>query len=243
MGITTVFGSSTTSSSLGATVLDTEGGDGSGFDLARTLFSIRAPGGTADCLGATAPTECMARNLAENAVPMGIWTLFAFAFIIGLIMFASAVADLAKGQDRGISPKGIAAKFISAIALMNGGVFFTYATNTLLGDRSGGATLDASGLVEGSSMLSYTPPAGPAILEHYANLIGHVFTILVFFGAWAFVKGIFTLRAASEQRGQATVGGGLVFLAGGILLANAKYTACVVMTTMGGTGMGATFCN
>ena len=245
IGVTTLFGSSGSSGGLGASMLDTDGGRAkSGFDLASVFADVRAPGGTADCMSVEAPAECMARNLAENAIPGAIWTLFAFAFLIGLFTLASAIMDITKGQQAGGLPKGWGVKFLTSVLLLNGSTLYTFTTNTLLGQRDGGkATINEDGLVAGSSMLTYRPPGNaPDILVKYAELIGHCFTILAFFGAWAFIRGIFMLRAASEGRSQGTVGMALVYIGAGILLANSKYSSCMILTTMGGGDMATGFC-
>jgi len=245
MGVTTLFGNTGSAGTLGSEKLDTGAGAGqaAGVNLDGMVSPLRGAVGTQDCLAQAAPAACMAGNLAVNAVPMAVWTLFAFAFILGLIGLASAIVDLTKGQQQGGMPKGLGTKFATSILLLNGMTLYTFTTNTLLGNKDGAsATILQSGLNDNSGMLRYTVSAGPEILKKYAELIGHCFTILAFFGAWAFIKGIFMIRAASEGRSQGTVGMGMVYIVAGILLANAKYSTCMILTTLGGQSMGGAFC-
>lgn len=245
-GVMTVFGNVTGAGTLQGNGLDV-GNDGiagsaSSADIASGVFAAFANVGTVEnCLAAAAPAACMAKNIAVNAIPMATWMLFGMSFLAGLVIFASAIMDITKTQQNHGMPRGWLAKVVTSVLLLNSATLFTFASKTVLGRNDG--PINEQGLNAGSSMLTYAPQgASIDIVKKYAELIGWCFTILAFFGAWAFVRGIFIIKASGEGRSQDGIGKGLVFIIAGILLANAKYTACVVLTTMGGSDMGNGFC-
>lgn len=243
-GVMTVFGHSTGAYALGAIGLDTDGAapfTGSST-LASSLFTGFAQvGSVQNCLDQSAPAACMARNIAVNAIPMATWMLFGMTFLIGMVTFASAIMDITRTQQNQGMPRGWLVKVVTSVLLLNSATLFTYTTQTLLGRNDG--PISEQGLDANSSMLSYPVNSSIEIVQRYAELIGWCFTILAFFGAWAFVRGIFIVKASGEGRSNdAGFGKGLVFIVAGVLLANAKYSSCVVLTTMGGAQMGQGFC-
>jgi hypothetical protein len=249
VGIWTVFGADGmfTSSDLHAAQNGLD--DGSGLSSAQSAgdriaryAQVQAP---QSCIGSSAGSgnsavTCMAQNIAQNAIPIGVIAVFAAAFIGGLFVFASCLFEMSKG-DRGGQTPAFWGKAVGSVLLMNGIYFFVTSTNTLLG--SGQSTISTNGVDANSSMLSYTAPSGmTGSLATYAQLIGYCFVILTFFGAFAFVKGLFIIKDASENKGQAQYSHGIVFAFAGILLANAKYTVCLVLSTVAGSGNTSGFC-
>jgi len=188
----------------------------------------------------------MARNIATNAIPMAIWALLGITFIVGFLNFASAIAEMTHSQNsHGSShglPKGWWLKIITSILLMNAATLFTLFSTTILAAND--SPITAQGLNAGSSLLQYPSNSSIAIVQKYAEMIGYCFVILTFFGVWAFVRGIFLIKATAEGRqSQGSYGMGFVFIVAGVLLANAKYSTCVILTTMGGSQMAQGFCN
>jgi len=242
VGLRTLYGTTAAGNSLGITGLDVgqDGGVPGGNPMSEMLGNLASVGQVDDCLVKDAPAACMGANIARNAIPMAVWTLFAFATLAGLFQFASAIMDLVKGQQQGGPPKGLAVKFITAILLINSIGLYTLASRTVLGNEDN--PIGKGGLNASSNMLTYTVEPTFEVLKKYAELIGHAFTILAFFGAWAFVRGVFMLRSTAEGKGQGSFGMAMVYIVAGILLANAKYSSCVIMTTLGGDGMGNGFC-
>lgn len=242
-GLITVFSEAASggASALAGLELDADGGASITSGLVGGVTGMANVGSVQNCLTSSTPATCMARNIAVNAIPMAIWTLFGMTFLLGLIGFASAIFDITRSQGQGGLPKGWSTKVVTSILLMNGATLFTMATSTVLGRQDG--PINEQGLNSGSSMLSYPANSSISIVQQYAEMIGHCFTILAFFGAWAFIRGIFLVKAAAEGRTQSgSYGMSAVFIVAGILLANAKYSACVALTTMGGEAMGQGFC-
>lgn len=241
IGLRTVFNQSTAASALSGVGLDFESGTGSNpmQSIAGNAQGAAAP---QNCMGQEAPATCMARNIAQNAIPMAVWTLFGITFLVGLITFSGAIIDITKSQGQQGLPKGWGAKIVTSVLLMNAATLFTFASNTVLSATDSPVT--EQGLNSGSSLLQYPVDSSIAIVQKYAEMIGYCFTILTFFGVWAFVRGIFLVKATAEGRSNhGSYGMGFVFIVAGILLANAKYSACVILTTMGGSGMSQGFCN
>ena len=209
-------------------------------DKLKSMASVTAP---TNCLeeGAEGVT-CMARNIAVNAVPMGIIAVFVAVFIGGLWGFGSALFELTKVQGGQRIPEGWWGRLIFSILLMNGPVLLAIFSQTILGN---GGTIQQSGLQSGSSLLSYTIDSG-AQFKLYEELIGYLFIILALFGAIAFVRGIYVMKAAGEGRGAggASYGHGIVFMVAGVLLANAKISTCTILTTVGAQSLqGFGFCS
>lgn len=242
IGMMSLLGAARGGAELGAAGLDYN-------DVGITGNFLKAiTGGTADvgavdnCLVSEAPATCMAKNIATNIVPMAVMMLFAMVFIIGLISFASALADIAKSSERSDNSRGHGTRIVTSILLMNAPLFFTMMTTTLLnpGDDT---PITLKGLNADSSLLSYPTKSPLAVVQNFTQLIGHSFTILAFFGAWAFVRGIFMAKSVAERGGQnGTYGMAATYIVAGILLANSKFSACLILGTIGGADAGAGFC-
>jgi len=241
IGMTSVFGSARGGSTLGAGGLDYNDGGMSGNFLDAITGGLANVGDVENCLVSDAPATCMARNIAVNVVPMAVMMLFAMVFIIGLIAFASAIIDIAKASERGDNSRGHGTRIITAVLLMNAPLLFTMLTTTLL--NPGDSPITVSGLNAGSSMLSYPAGSTLEVVQRFTQLIGHSFTILAFFGAWAFVRGIFMIKSVAEKGpSSGSYGMAATYIVAGILLANSKFSACLVLGTIGGSAMGAGFC-
>ena len=69
--------------------------------------------------------------------------------------------------------------------------------------------------------------------EDYDKLLAAVFTIVWIVGVLAFVKGIYALRAASDGRAGATVGGAVLHMVGGLMAWHIVGLLDAVQTTLG----------
>lgn len=241
IGMTSILGAARGGSQLGSTGLDFSESGVSGNWLSGLTGGTVGVGGVENCLIDTvAPAACMAKNIATNVVPMAVMALFAMVFIFGLIIFATALVDLAKAQENPNHSRGHLTKLVTAAMLMNAPVAFNLVTQTLLG-RDG--TINTIGNVQDSDLLKYTTGSSLEIVKRYTDLIGHAFTILVFFGAWAFVRGIFMIKSVVEGRNQqGSFGMAGVYIVAGILMANAKVSTCFILNTVGGASMAQGFC-
>lgn len=243
IGMFSVLGAARGGSTLGSTGLDFSDGGSTGNWLGGITGGTVGVGNVQNCLADTvAPAACMAKNIATNVIPMAVMALFAMVFIFGLMIFANALIQIAKDQESGgrNGQGGAVTKLITAALLMNAPVAFNLATQTLLG-REG--TINQIGNVASSDLLRYTSGSSLEIVKKYTELIGHAFTILVFFGAWAFVRGIFMIKAVVEGRSQqGSFGMAGVYIIAGVLMANAKVSTCFILNTVGGASMAAGFC-
>lgn len=241
IGMMSVFGSVRGEGTLGSGALDYNDGGMGGDFMSAITGGLANVGSVENCLTSEAPATCMAKNLAVNVVPMAIMMLFAVVFIIGLIAFASAIVDIAKASERGDNSKGRMARIVTAILLMNAPLFFSMMTTTLL--NPGESPITAAGFNGASNMLKYPAGSEIQVVKNFTEIIGHSFTILTFFGAWAFVRGIFMIKSVAEKGGQSgSYGMAATYIIAGILLANAKFSACLVLGTVGGAAMGQGFC-
>lgn len=254
-GIENIFGGKSELAAI-SQQLDLDTGSGSGGLAAgqslmqQALSYAGSPMPPEDCLAKLEGVTCMARNLAKNAVPMGIYAIYTICFLAGFAMFASCLWAVSKAYGQGGGhqglPPGFWTKFAVALLLINSPLLIMTFATTLQGH---GGVLSITGFDAGSSFLSYSfsqtqsATNTSAQLQKFAELIGYVFVILAFFGVWAFFKGIFMVKASAEGKSQGTMGGGMVFMVGGVLLANAKISTCMVMYTFGGMGMTFGFCN
>lgn len=252
VGIHNIFGGASELAQI-SQQLDLETGSGSGaLSSGQSLLSqaiglAGTPQTPEDCYAAATGITCMAKNIAKNAIPMGIYTIYTICFLAGLAMFASVLWTVSKayGQSSQGLPQGIWTKAAVALLLINSPLLIMTFATTLQGH---GGVLTIEGFDAGSNFLSYsfqqTQQASntSAQLQRFAELIGYVLVILAFFGVWAFFKGIFMVKATAEGKSQGTMGGGFVFMVGGVLLANAKISTCMILYTFGGSGMTFGFC-
>lgn len=194
------------------------------------MATVTAP---ENCFAADRGVPCMAGNIAKNIVPIGVIAVFGFVFLAGLWGFGSALFELARshGQEGRGTPPGWWGKVLASVLMMNGPPFFMAVTNSILG--TGGNAVGNTGLNSGSSLLTYNIQ-GATVLQQYATLIGHVFTIMVLFGVLAFVKGLFVIKSAAERQGNATFSHGIVFMVAGVLLANSKLSTCAILASIAG---------
>lgn len=240
IGMTSIFGSARGGGILGSAELDYND-QGMGGDF---LNSIAGPlgsvGAVENCISHAAPATCMAANIARNVVPMGIMALFAMVFLAGFVSFALAIIDLAKNSERGDNRPGKLTKLITSVLLMNAPLFYTIITTSLLGSVDN--PIGLNGLNASSDLLKYPVGSEIEVVKRFAELIGHAFTILTFFGAWAFIRGIFMIKGVAEGRDKGSYGMAMTYMVAGILMANSKFSACVILGTFGGSSLAAGFC-
>ncbi|MBY3155517.1 hypothetical protein HFO56_24630 [Rhizobium laguerreae] len=240
MGMNTVFGAARGDGELSGAGLDYNDGVTGNYFTIMTGGTV-APGDVVNCLGGDDPAVCMARNIATNAVPMGIMVLFSLVFLAGLAGFAMTLVELAKGVDGRDQSKSHITRLVISIMLMNAPMAFSFMSQTVFGTSN--STLTLNGLNSGSSLLSYTSGSKIDIVVRYSALIGYSFTILAFFGAWAYIRGIFMVKGVAEAgRNAGSYGMAGVYMVAGILMANAKASTCVIMKTTGGATLAAGFC-
>jgi uncharacterized membrane protein HdeD (DUF308 family) len=242
MGMTSLLGAAKGNGTLGSQGLDyNDNGMSTSGWLTSINGSLASVGSVENCLQSPTPATCMASNIATNVIPMAVYALFAMVFIFGLIMFAMALLDMAKASEGpSHNNKGGLTKLITAMLLMNAPLAFGIATKTLFGTDG---TIGEAGLSATSSLLKYSSGSSLEIVQKYSEMIGHSFTILTFFGAWSFVRGVFMIKSTVEGRGQGSMGMAGVYIVAGILMANAKMSTCYILSTVGGADMGAGFCS
>lgn len=240
MGMTTIFGEARGGGYLTGAELDYKDGLTGEFLIKLTGGTV-APGGVTNCLGVDDPAVCMARNIAVNAVPMGIMVLFSLVFLAGLVGFAMTLVDMAKHADGRDQSRAHITRLVVCALLMNAPMAFSFMSKTMFGTDA--STLTLTGLNGGSSLLEYTSGSKIDIVIRYSALIGYAFTILAFFGAWAYIRGIFMVKGVAEAgRNAGSYGMAGVYIVAGILMANAKASTCVIMKTTGGAALAAGFC-
>jgi hypothetical protein len=239
IGMQTVF-SHDRGGSLSSSGLDFNDGV-SGDWMQQLVGNTVNPAGVENCIVSTEPAVCMARNIADNAVPMGIMALFSLVFLAGLIGFATTVIDMAKNADGRDQSKSHITRLVISVMLMNAPMAFRFMSTTLFGGSNSSLTL--IGLNTGSTLLRYDSGSSIDIVVKYSALIGYSFTILAFFGAWAYIRGIFMVKGVAEGgRSAGSYGMAGVYMVAGILMANAKWSTCVILNTVGGAGLSKGFC-
>lgn len=199
-------------------------------------------GGVTDCVGATGQDAltCVAQNIAGNVVPVFTEVSFCLMYLLGagLIVHALYSLSMSHATGRAQMPKGWVARIIIGALICNTPHLIT-AIETTLGITSG--TIMTTGFDKNSNMLAYTSDGSSAILTQYATLIGYIFQILVMFGVFSVWRGITYLRAFAEGNERGGMGPGITHIVGGVLLANGKWTVCIVLNTFVGGAMG--FCS
>lgn len=242
MGMSTVLGSARGGGTLTGVGLDYKDEITGDWFTQMTGGSL-APGDVVNCINADDPAVCMARNIAVNAVPMAIMVLFSLVFLAGLAGFAMTLVDWAKNSDQPGSSKSHISRLVVCALLMNAPVAFGFMSQTIFGNSNSTISTNFGNLNGDSSLLKYTGGSQIDIVKRYSALIGYSFTILAFFGAWAYVRGIFMIKGVAEAGRQAgSYGMAGVYMVAGILMANAKASTCVIMKTTGGSGLAAGFC-
>lgn len=242
MGMQTVFGAAKGGGALDGTGLDYNDGIGGDFLSAMTGGTL-SPGGVTNCIGSgvSEPAVCMAKNLATNAVPMGIMALFSLVFLAGLVGFATTLIEMAKSSEGRDQSKSHITRLVICAMLMNAPMAFSFMNTTVFGSTQ--STLSLTGLNTSSDLLKYNSGSSIDIVVKYSALVAYSFTILAFFGAWAYIRGIFMVKGVAEGgRSAGSYGMAGVYMVAGILMANAKASTCVILKTTGGAGLAAGFC-
>jgi hypothetical protein len=242
MGMNTIFGSARGAGTLSGAGLDYKDGVTGDYFTAMTGGIVK-PGDVTDCIGADDPAVCMAKNIAVNAVPMGIMVLFSLVFLAGLAGAAMTLVEMAKNSDQPGQSKSHITRLVVSVLLMNAPMAFSFMSKTMFGSSESAISSTFGNLNASSSLLKYTTGSEIDIVIRYSALIGYCFTILAFFGAWAYVRGIFMVKGVAEAgRNAGSYGMAGVYMVAGILMANAKASTCVIMKTTGGAGLAAGFC-
>jgi len=235
VGMMSVFGQARNGADLGIAELDYNDGALPQGNFLTTIAGAVGGLGTGtpeNCLGSGNPGPCIVKNLALHVAPVATFALFAMVFIAGLFIFASGLFQIARNSDGRPHDRGIAAKLLVGVLLMNAPLLFTLVTKTLLGTDD--ATVSAGGyLAAGSSMLSYSSSASAEVIRKYAEVIQYSLSILAFFGAFWFVRGIFMIKSTAEGHSGGGYGKAMVHMVAGILLANAKFTSCAIAGSAG----------
>ena len=241
MGMQSVLGATKGGGTLSGAGLDYNDGTSGNWFTAMT-GGAASIGAVENCLLSDTPAVCMARNIASNAVPMGIMVIFSLVFLAGLASFGMTLIDMAKNAEGRDQTKGHVTRLVMSVLLMNAPLAFNFVTNTVFGSAIS-STINTTGLDSSSSLLTYTTGSTIDIVVRYAALIGYSFTILAFFGVWAYVRGIFMVKGVAEAgRSAGSYGMAGVYMVAGVLMANAKASTCVILNTVGGSGLSAGFC-
>lgn len=242
MGMNTIFGGQGRST-LQTAGLDYDDGTKLTDNLLGTLMggtaSVAAP---VNCISHEQPAVCMSQNIAANVIPMAVMALFSFTFLAGLMIAGATVMQWAKSTDRSDNGRAYITRIVTAILLMNASVLFRIVTKTAMGQESPVTDLGHA-VAATSPLLSYKSTSTSAIVNNYAALLGNAFVILVFFGAWAFVRGVFMVKSVAEAGRQGgSYGMAATYIVAGILLANAKFSTCLILRTALGGDAGVDFC-
>lgn len=213
----------------------------------QSLLSIGSVTPPENCYGSPAPAVCFSKNIAQNVVPIGLIVTYAVVFLAGALMVAKAIFEFAHEDvgGRGGDGKSAVAKAAVGFLMCNSPFLLGAISTTILGQT--GALTTRGGLDR--SFLSYrfngaVTGSNTAWLQAHQEMVGYLFTILALFGALAFFRGVFVLKAVTDRRSSnASAGNALVFMSAGVFLANMKMTACFVTTTFGGQGLTLGFCS
>lgn len=240
MGMSTLFGD-VGRSSLQSAGLDYDDGGISDDLLSSLMGGTASVGEVNNCISADQPAVCMSSNIARNVIPMAVMALFALTFLTGIIIAGTTIIQWAKSTERGQSDgRSFLTRIVAAILLMNASVLFRIATKTAMGQDTPVSTL---GHINASSpLLAYNTTSPNAVFQAYSQLLSNAFVILVFFGAWAFVRGVFMFKGVSEGKQQGSYGMAFTYTIAGIMLANAKFSTCLVLKTVGGVDGALDFC-
>ena len=242
IGMLTVLGEIQGNSTLGGTALDFNDRIGYQGDFLALIF-----GGIANvepvqaCINlgenplgnSSNVIECMARNVARNVIPIAIFTLFAITFIIGFAGLALNIIGLIRASQRQLRTTSILASMLFNVILMNVPFLFRIIANTLITPTD--SVLTSNGINSTSSLLSWT--ATDSDFQVWCDLFSHFTIILLFFGAFAFVRGIYMIKVVAEYGRQGgSYGMASVYVIAGIFLANMKTIMGLVAGTLGISG-------
>ncbi len=194
------------------------------------------------CSGANMLT-CVSKNFANNIVPVGVDLIFSAFFILGLFWIASTLIKMAQnyGTGQNSQEKGLLIQLLIGIIVLNLPAVVGILSNTF--GISDNIFVGTNGYKEGSSLLSYLPPGSGGILGDYAEMIGHIFKIMVFFGLLFIGKGFISLKkAAAGNSRDDDYGKAYIMIFGGIGLVYMKFVICLILSTFIGIGNNYGFC-
>jgi hypothetical protein len=184
--------------------------------------------------------SCVIQNFANDIVPSFLPVAFGFMFLWGAYLVATAVHAVASSHVNGGNRSQVKwlPRSIIGLLMCNFSTLFNGIAQTMGYSSS---TITSSGFsAVGSTLLSYTPPASLGISSDYASMIGNIFAIMIVFGVIACARGLSHLKAHAEGSQQGTFGSGVTHIIGGVMLANAKMSICLVVSTLFGSASG--FC-
>ena len=121
--------------------------------------------------------SCMAGNLARNVIPIAIFILFAFAFIIGFAGLASNIIGLIKATQRQTRISSILASMLFNVTLMNIPFLFRIIANTLISPST--TVFTSNGINSSSSLLAWT--ATETNFQDWCNLFTHFYDHFIIF--------------------------------------------------------------
>ena len=205
--------------------------------------SLGTVGSVTDCTQSATTNggalACVAQNVAGNMAPVVTEVVFAMLYLFGAFYIMRAIYEMATSHSsRGHAQAGWGKQLIIGALICNTPYMLT-ALETTMGIQNG--TIMDAGFNSTSNMLAYQSTTG-TVLDQYTGLINSLFHIMVMFGVIYACRGIFFLKNAAEGNRQG--GGvmqGMTHFIGGVLLANAKWTTCIVLTSLIGSAVG--FCS
>ena len=223
-----------------------KGTDGAIYDGSLTTHG---PSNVSECLSASAAGDanaltCVAQNIGINVVPVAIEFTFIACVVAGAIICGRALYKMAThdGEQSRTGLGSLIGKFIVGLLFCNVGIFFYNIENTIGISNSSITGRGAASISGVPSMLTYTPDSSVAILSSFASLISWTFVFLMMVGVFAFVRGLMIMYSLTNGGGhQKGMTSAVVHMMAGVLLANGKFSTCIILSSFVGQGFG--FCN
>ena len=158
-----------------------------------------------------------------TSIPNITTLIIALMFITGLIFIGMALfkmTKLANGNSQ-TTFFSVMVTFFIGVCLVSSLSTFDLVMTTI------GVNSSSS-----SSVLSYVGNTGNSF--NMRDTLEKILIILIPFGWMSFFRGLLTMNAAANRSSQdAGFGKGLVYIIGGVLLAHAGWTVCLVANTFG----------
>ena len=242
IGMLTVLGDVQGGNSLGGNALDYNDRIGYQGDFINQIFGgITNVGAVESCINlnenyssnSTNAIGCMVRNLAVNVIPIAVFLLFSITFIIGFTGLAVNIIGLIKATQRQARISSILTSMLFNVLLMNIPFLFRTVGNTIIAPTD--SVISGNAINTSSSLLSWT--ATDTNYQVWCNLFSQLIIILLFFGIFAFVRGVYMLKVLSETGRQGgTYSMASVYMIAGLLLANLKTVMLILSGTLGISG-------